>query len=167
MERRKLGAAELDAPAVGLGTWQTLERARRQGRRAVLDLIGTAIDAGSNLIDSSPMYGRAQELLGEALAGRREQALVATKIWASSAAEGRRQAERALGWYGHVDLYQVHNLVAWREQLDLLQRLRDEGRVTAIGATHYSPPPASRPGSTTRGGHWSTASPAPCDHSLT
>jgi aryl-alcohol dehydrogenase-like predicted oxidoreductase len=139
MERRKLGAAGLDVPAVGLGTWQTLERAARRGRQAADDLIATAIDAGSNLIDSSPMYGRAEELLGGALRGRRERALVATKIWASSAAEGRRQAERALGWYGHVDLYQVHNLVAWPQQLDLLERLRDSGGVGAIGATHYSP----------------------------
>jgi aryl-alcohol dehydrogenase-like predicted oxidoreductase len=139
MERRKLGAAGLDVPAVGLGTWQTLERAARHGRQAADDLIATAIDAGSNLVDSSPMYGRAEELLGAALRGRRERALVATKIWASSAAEGRRQAERALGWYGHVDLYQVHNLVAWPQQLDLLERLRDSGGVGAIGATHYSP----------------------------
>jgi aryl-alcohol dehydrogenase-like predicted oxidoreductase len=139
MERRKLGAARLDVPAVGLGTWQTLERADRRGRGAAHELIGRAIEAGSNLIDSSQMYGRAEELLGEALRGRREQALVATKIWTSSAAEGRRQAERTLGWYGHVDLYQVHNLVAWREQLDLLEELRDQGRVVAIGATHYSP----------------------------
>jgi len=139
MERRKLGAAGLEVPVVGLGTWQTLERTARRGRQAVDDLIATAIDAGSNLIDSSPMYGRAEELLGGALRGRREQALVATKIWTSSAAEGRRQAERALGWYGRVDLYQVHNLVAWPEQLDLLERLRDGGSVAAVGATHYSP----------------------------
>jgi aryl-alcohol dehydrogenase-like predicted oxidoreductase len=139
MERRKLGVAGLDAPAVGLGTWQTLERAARRGPRAVGELVTTAIGAGANLIDSSPMYGRAEELLAGALRGRREQVAVATKIWTSSAAEGRLQAERALGWYGHVDLYQVHNLVAWRQQLDLLDRLRDRGAVSAIGATHYSP----------------------------
>ena len=139
MERRKLGAAGLDVPTVGLGTWQTLERADRHGRGAADELIAAAIDAGSNLIDSSPMYGPAEELLGAALRGRRERALVATKVWTPSPAEGRRQAERALGWYGHVDLYQVHNLVAWREQLSLLERLRDSGGVGAIGATHYSP----------------------------
>jgi aryl-alcohol dehydrogenase-like predicted oxidoreductase len=139
MERRKLGSAGLDVPTVGLGTWRRLEAATGRGPRAAEDLVMAAIEAGSNLIDSSPMYGRAEELLGAALRGRRELALVATKIWTSSADEGRRQAERALGWYGYVDLYQVHNLVAWREQLDLLGRLRDEGRVGAIGATHYNP----------------------------
>jgi aryl-alcohol dehydrogenase-like predicted oxidoreductase len=141
MERRKLGSRTgIEVPAVGLGTWQTMERAEARAEGAVAALVDAAIEAGSNLFDSSPMYGQAEELLGDALKGRREQALVATKIWTPSAEEGARQAERALAWYGgRVDLYQVHNLVAWREHLHLLERLRDEGRVSAIGVTHYSP----------------------------
>src|SRR6266540_3916810 len=121
MERRGLGyKTGLEVPAVGVGTWRVLERAAARGRRAVPDLVDAALDAGANLFDSSPMYGEAERLLGQALNGRREQALVATKIWTPSAEEGARQAERALGWFGgHVDLYQVHNLVAWRENLPL------------------------------------------------
>src|SRR6266511_3279642 len=141
MERRGLGyKTGLEVPAVGVGTWRVLERAAARGRRAVPDLVDAALDAGANLFDSSPMYGEAERLLGQALNGRREQALVATKIWTPSAEEGARQAERALGWFGgHVDLYQVHNLVAWREHLHLLERLRAEGRGSAIGVTHYAP----------------------------
>jgi len=141
MERRGLGyKTGLEVPAVGVGTWRVLERAAARGRRAVPDLVDAALDVGANLFDSSPMYGEAERLLGQALNGRREQALVATKIWTPSAEEGARQAERALGWFGgHVDLYQVHNLVAWREHLHLLERLRAEGRVSAIGVTHYAP----------------------------
>jgi aryl-alcohol dehydrogenase-like predicted oxidoreductase len=141
MERRKLGSRSgIEVPAVGLGTWQTMERAEARSEGAVAALVDAAIEVGANLFDSSPMYGQAEELLGDALEGRREQALVATKIWTPSAEEGARQAERALAWYGgHVDLYQVHNLVAWREHLHLLERLRDEGRVTAIGVTHFDP----------------------------
>ena len=63
------------------------------------------------------------------------------RSWPTSSgrpATGRAQAERALGWYGRVDLYQVHNLVNTRAHLDLLERLRVEGRVGLIGATHYS-----------------------------
>jgi diketogulonate reductase-like aldo/keto reductase len=79
-------------------------------------------------------------VLGLTLQGRRNEAMVATKIWASSAGEGRSQAEFALRSFGgYVDLYQVHNLLAWQEQLSLLESLRDEGKVRAIGATHYSP----------------------------
>ena len=140
MERRQFGATGVQVPVVGLGTWARLERAAARGPRAVPELVSTAIEVGAGLFDSSPMYGRAERLLGEALQGRRERVLVATKVWAPSAAEGRAQAERALGWFGgHVDLYQVHNLVAWPEQLALLERLRGEGRVTLLGATHYSP----------------------------
>ena len=74
------------------------------------------------------MYGvgaRARGALGE----RRPEAIVATKVWASTVSEGAAQIDRALGFFrGYVDLYQVHNLLAWRERLELLERRRDEGR---------------------------------------
>lgn len=139
MEYRILGKTGLSVPAVGMGTWQTFDvhgAAQEQSRRAVVD---DAIEAGANFFDSSPMYGEAERVLGLALEGRRDRALVATKIWTPSAAEGRAQAERALAYFGGIiDLYQVHNLVAWREQLALLEQLRGQGEVRAIGATHYS-----------------------------
>ena len=69
----------------------------------------------------------------------RDEAFVATKIWTRSDAEGRAQLAAQLGFYAdRVDLEQVHNLVAWREQLDWLERERDAGRVRFLGATHYS-----------------------------
>jgi diketogulonate reductase-like aldo/keto reductase len=137
MERRQLGQRGFDVPVVGLGTWQRFEAAARKGLQA--RLVEAALDAGSTLFDSSPMYGGAERLLGEALAGRRDEAIVATKLWASSPAEGRRQLDRALGWFGgRVDLYQVHNLVAWRDQLRLLEAARERGQVRLIGATHYA-----------------------------
>jgi aryl-alcohol dehydrogenase-like predicted oxidoreductase len=86
------------------------------------------------------MYGAAEEVLGEALGDRRSEAFVATKLWSHSAVEGRRQVERALRFFGgRVDLYQVHNLAAWPEQLDLIESLRESGKVRFTGATHYSP----------------------------
>ncbi len=85
------------------------------------------------------MYGEAERVLGQALEGRRAETLVATKVWTRGVEEGRVQIERALRLFGgRVDLYQIHNLVAWRAHLPVLERLRDEGRVGAIGATHYS-----------------------------
>ena len=85
------------------------------------------------------MYGEAERVLGAALQGRREQAIVATKVWTSSPTEGREQVHRALNYFGgYIDLYQIHNLVAWRDQLSLLEQERAAGRVRAIGATHYS-----------------------------
>ena len=78
MENRNLGKSQLSVPAVGLGTWRRLEAAAAGGRQR--ELIGAAIAAGIRLIDTSPMYGDAERLLGAALAGRRDQVVVADKI---------------------------------------------------------------------------------------
>ena len=137
MDQRSLGGG-LRVPAVGMGTWRTLDvrgAAPEAARAAVVD---AALRAGANLFDSSPMYGESERVLGAALAGRRDEAIVATKVWASSAAEGREQVERALAVFGgRVDVYQVHNLLAWQEHLPYLEELRDRGLVRVVGATHY------------------------------
>ena len=128
MEERRLG------PVVGLGTWRTFEGDAALARRVV----DAALEAGSSVVDTSPMYGLAEESLAAALEGRRESVTVATKIWAQSAVEGREQFRRQLDWYGRVDVEQVHNLAAWREQLRWLEAERDAGRIARLGVTHYS-----------------------------
>jgi aryl-alcohol dehydrogenase-like predicted oxidoreductase len=128
-------APGLAVPVVGLGTWQALVASSDPS--AVVD---TMLDVGGRLFDSSPMYGRAEELLGAALRSRRSEAIVATKIWTPSVEEGREQFARQLGFYGgHVEVEQVHNLVAWREHLDWMASEREAGRIDVLGATHYSP----------------------------
>ena len=123
-----------------MGTWSTLDVRGREEEAARRTVVDAAIETGARCFDSSPMYGQAERVLGAALAGRRDRALVATKVWAGDAREGRAQVEASLAFFGgRVDLYQVHNLVAWRTHLPLLERLRDEGVVGALGATHYSP----------------------------
>ncbi|HEY4867148.1 MAG TPA: aldo/keto reductase [Candidatus Dormibacteraeota bacterium] len=117
-----------------MGTWQTFDTA--EDRAAILDEV---LAVGLNLFDSSPMYGRAEATLARALRGRRDQAIIATKIWTSSEAEGREQAAHALRLFERVEVYQVHNLVNWPAQLRLLERLKGEGKVDAVGATHYDP----------------------------
>jgi diketogulonate reductase-like aldo/keto reductase len=116
-----------------MGTWQTLDTP--EGRD---DVVRAALDAGSTFVDSSPMYGAAERALAQGLGDRRDEAFVATKLWSPDDAEAERQAANALRWYGRVDLYQVHNLVATDRRLALLERLREEGRVGRLGATHYS-----------------------------
>jgi aryl-alcohol dehydrogenase-like predicted oxidoreductase len=132
MDRRRLGRTEVAVPAIGMGTWRTFDTA--EDRRPLVD---AALRAGIDLFDSSPMYGRAEETLAKAITGRRDRVLIATKIWTADAGEGREQAEHALRLFGHVDVYQVHNLVNVPYQLALLERLKKEGKVRAVGATHY------------------------------
>jgi aryl-alcohol dehydrogenase-like predicted oxidoreductase len=136
MEERKLGGSGLTVPVVGMGTWRTFDVRGLRAEQNARTVTDTALEGGARFFDSSPMYGRAEEVLGAALDGRRDRALVATKVWAGTLEEGRAQARRALQFFGgRIDLYQVHNLVSWRDQLRLLEELRNEGSVVAIGAT--------------------------------
>jgi aryl-alcohol dehydrogenase-like predicted oxidoreductase len=137
MERRALGAGGPAVPVVGLGTWQTLDARGAPAEARARAVVTAALDAGATFVDTSPMYGESERVLAEALGARRDEAFAADKLWTQG--DGRGQAERALGWYGRIDLYQVHNLVNTRAHLDLLERLRGEGRVGLLGATHYSP----------------------------
>jgi aryl-alcohol dehydrogenase-like predicted oxidoreductase len=138
MERRRFGSTGIDVPVVGMGTWRTFDvrgRAAEDNARAIVD---HALAAGANFVDSSPMYGEAERVLGRSLQGGRNAAIVATKVWTPSADEGRAQVDRGLGFFGgHVELYQIHNLVNWRQHLVMLERFKAAGQVKAIGATHY------------------------------
>ena len=138
MEPRSLGRSRLTVPVVGMGTWQTFDVRGDEAERNVRGVVDAAIAAGTTLFDSSPMYGQAERVLGAALDGRRDDVLIATKVWTDDDAEADRQLASTLGWYGgHVDLYQVHNLVAAPRRLATLERLRGEGKVAVIGATHW------------------------------
>jgi diketogulonate reductase-like aldo/keto reductase len=129
IEERRLG------PVVGLGTWNTFGGDDELGR----DVVSAAWGAGTRLIDSSPMYGRAERSLAAALVGRRDEATVATKIWAPTMEQGRHQFVEQLDLYGRVDVEQVHNLVSWREHVGWLEEERTARRVGVLGVTHYSP----------------------------
>ncbi|HEV2129454.1 MAG TPA: aldo/keto reductase [Longimicrobiaceae bacterium] len=140
VETRMLGRSGLRVPVVGMGTWQTFDVRGEAAERSAREVVDVALREGVNFFDSSPMYGEAERVLGRTLEGRRQEAMIATKVWTRGADEGEAQVERAMRFYGgHVELHQIHNLVSWRTHLEMLERLRDEGRITAIGATHWSP----------------------------
>jgi diketogulonate reductase-like aldo/keto reductase len=139
LERRALTPG-VEVPCVGMGTWQTFDVRGQAEEQVRAQIVDEALRAGVRVFDTSPMYGHAERLLGQLVRPRRSEVFVATKIWARNVDEGRHQADRAIGWFGHVDLYQVHNLVSWPDHLALLEELRGQGRVSLIGATHYSPP---------------------------
>jgi diketogulonate reductase-like aldo/keto reductase len=127
MEERRLGSV------VGLGTWNTFGGDASLAR----EVVGAALDAGCRVFDSSPMYG-SEEALGLALEERRDEATVATKIWAQSWEEGTTQFAEQLSWFGgRVDIEQIHNLVLWEEHLRWLEDERTESRIGKLGVTHY------------------------------
>jgi aryl-alcohol dehydrogenase-like predicted oxidoreductase len=140
MQVRKLGSNRVEVSAVGLGTWQVLDVRGREQEEARHEVVRAALDSGVTLFDSSPMYGEAERVLGDALGKYgRDRATVATKVWTANDREAQRQIENALGFFdGRVELYQVHNLVAVEKRLDMLERLKEDGKVRSIGATHYS-----------------------------
>lgn len=135
-----MGASGLTVPVIGMGTWRTFDVKGQQAEENARAIVDRAMAAEANFFDSSPMYGEAERVLGKTLQGRRARALVASKIWTPSKQEAHRQVERALQFFGGtLDLYQIHNLVNWKEYLPLLEKLKEAGTIAAIGATHYSP----------------------------
>jgi len=132
-------------PIVGIGTWQTFDvgpdRAGLDQRREVLRVL---FDAGGRVIDSSPMYGRAEQAVGALLAEMKahDRAFLATKVWTSGEAAGiaQMQASAAKLQAQVVDLMQIHNLVDWRTHLATLRTWKESKRIRYIGITHYTVP---------------------------
>ena len=125
-------------PLVGLGSWITFNvgndrTARAQCKEVMREFFG----AGGRLIDCSPMYGSSQDVIGEALQQLAAQPSVfsAEKVWTSSAGAMQIEATRQLWRVPAFDLLQVHNLLAWQEQLPLLQRMKAEGKLRYVGIT--------------------------------
>ncbi len=123
---------------IGLGTWQTFDVSDPEPLSAVLE---TFVQLGGSVVDSSPMYGRSETVLGDLATslGIREKLFVATKVWTSGRAQGIAQmesSERKLR--GKVDLMQVHNLLDADTHLETLRRWKSEGRIRFVGITHYT-----------------------------
>ncbi len=138
MIQRPLGSAGPELPVVGAGTWRVFDLGPSE-QPAADAVVGAALAAGVRVFDSSPMYGRAEQVLSRALGERRPEAFIATKVWTSSVDEGRAHYARQLAWFGgRIDLMQIHNLLAWRDHLPWLEAEREADRIGAIGVTHFS-----------------------------
>jgi diketogulonate reductase-like aldo/keto reductase len=128
-------------PAIGLGTWQTFDVAP-SARGGLEGVLGAFVELGGSVVDSSPMYGRSEEVVGDLAAklGVQSTLFLATKVWTSGKTAGIRQMEdsmrklRATG----IDLMKVHNLVDVDTHLDTLAEWKREGRVRYVGVTHYT-----------------------------
>jgi diketogulonate reductase-like aldo/keto reductase len=127
--------------AIGLGTWQTFD-VTDPSSRPLTEVLQTIHRAGGRLIDSSPMYGRAEEAVGSLTQPmpERNDFFYATKVWTTGRDEGIRQMEDSFRKMGRkrMDLMQIHNLVDWQTHLKTLQGWKAEGRLRYIGITHYT-----------------------------
>jgi diketogulonate reductase-like aldo/keto reductase len=129
-------------PVIGLGTWQTFDVGAGQEERGPLgQVLKDFLAAGARVIDSSPMYGRAEGVVGALLKelGPAQRPFLATKVWTSGKQEGERQMEESLRRMGteRLDLMQIHNLLDWKTHLPTLRAWKAAGRIRYLGVTHY------------------------------
>jgi diketogulonate reductase-like aldo/keto reductase len=129
-------------PVIGLGTWQTFDVGPSPGeRKEQKEVLERFLAAGARVIDSSPMYGRAETVVGDLLRelGEERTPFLATKVWTSGREAGVEQMRDSLRKMGHgqLDLMQVHNLVDVRTHLPTLREWKASGRIRYLGVTHY------------------------------
>ena len=130
-------------PVIGLGSWQVFDVGPNQSERKPLEeVLARFVALGGRLVDSSPMYGRAEQVLGEIAAklGLRESLFLATKVWTTGKAQGIASMERSLERFQtkRLDLIQVHNLVDAQTQVATLRSWKEQERIRYLGITHYT-----------------------------
>ncbi len=142
MMTRPIPSSGEELPVVGLGTWQSFDvgasAADRDPRREVLRRF---VGSGGTVIDSSPMYGRSEAVVGDLTSelGIQDSLFFATKVWTEGLREGKAQMNESfrLMKVDRMDLMQVHNLVDWETHLPTLREWKAEGRLRYVGVTHY------------------------------
>ena len=127
-------------PIIGMGTWQTFNVGSNKSLRDKrCEILKTFFNQGGGMIDSSPMYGSSEEVLGHCLQqlGFPKENFSATKVWTSSFDEGIEQINNShrLWQIDKFDLFQVHNLLRWEDYLPHLQQMKKEGKLKYVGIT--------------------------------
>jgi diketogulonate reductase-like aldo/keto reductase len=140
---KRIPASGEELPAIGIGTWQTFDvRGDSAARAPLREVLKAFSEAGGRVVDSSPMYGAAESVVGELSAelGLRERLFMATKVWTRGRDEGIRQMEESFRRMRveRMDLMQVHNLVDVEAHTRTLQDWKAEKRIRYMGITHYT-----------------------------
>jgi diketogulonate reductase-like aldo/keto reductase len=130
-------------PVVGLGTWPVFDVGMDEASRVPLrEVLKTLVAGGGTMIDTSPMYGRSEGVVGDLVAGLgyRDKTFLATKVWNSGRDRGIAQMRRSAQLMKSpiIDLMQIHNLVDWRTQLATMRDMKAKGQLRYIGITHYT-----------------------------
>lgn len=138
MEYRKI--CNFEASVIGMGTYRSFDVRTNDDIQIRREIMANCLQSGISLVDSSPMYGNAERVIGLTTdaPGAREKLRFATKVWTRGRSEGVKQIQESFDLMGtdHVDLLQVHNLLDWRTHLDTLEELKERGEIGAIGITH-------------------------------
>jgi aryl-alcohol dehydrogenase-like predicted oxidoreductase len=145
MNTRLIPRTKQPLPTVGLGTWQAFD-VDPSARAPLVEVMRQFLAAGGRVIDSSPMYGRAEGIVGDVLAdlGAIGTPFLATKVWTRGKREGiaemERSRQRMAGGQGSrgIDLMQIHNLLDWQTHLPVLREMKQAGKIRYLGVTHYS-----------------------------
>lgn len=143
MHQRRIPSSGEMLPVVGVGTWRTFDvGAKPEDRAPLAEVLRLLFAAGGSVIDTSPMYGSAEAVVGDLLsaAGSRSSAFIATKVWTTGRDSGVAQMRKSMGLLrtDRIDLMQIHNLVDWRAHLPTLRAWKAEGRIRYLGITHYT-----------------------------
>jgi aryl-alcohol dehydrogenase-like predicted oxidoreductase len=142
MVTRRVPRTGEELPVIGMGSSGTFDVGDDAASRDPLrDVLRTFAEAGGSVIDTSPMYGRAETVLGDLIddLGLHPQLWLATKVWTRGREAGARQIDESFTRLrtGRIDLLQIHNLLDWREHLPTLRTLQDAGKLRYTGITHY------------------------------
>jgi aryl-alcohol dehydrogenase-like predicted oxidoreductase len=129
-------------PVIGLGTWRAFDvDLTTDNRRQLEEVLSLFVKLGGRVIDSSPMYGRAEEVIGDLTAtlAIRDKVFVATKVWTHGKENGTKSMERSMSLLRtkRIDLMQVHNLVDVQTHLATLREWKQQGRIRYLGITHH------------------------------
>jgi diketogulonate reductase-like aldo/keto reductase len=141
--KRRIPSSGETIPAIGLGTWRTFDVGTAAVERAPLkEVLKTFVHLGGRVIDSSPMYGAAESVIGDLAADLAlgDKLFLATKVWTSGRDAGVAQLEQSLRRLQtrRLDLMQIHNLLDWRTHLRTLREWKQAGRIRYLGVTHYT-----------------------------
>ena len=141
---RLIPAIDERIPSIGLGTWQQfdIDLADPAAAAGCREALKAFFDAGGTVVDSSPMYGRSEEVVG-ALSndlGINDKLFLATKVWTQGKSAGEKQMQQSLERFGRrsIELMQVHNLVDAPIHLETMQAWKEQGTFRLIGVTHYT-----------------------------
>ena len=143
MLRRTIPSSGESLPIIGLGTSRVfdVDPENRQQLKIRKEIIEVLLNNGGSLVDTSPMYGQSEDLIGAILNDypRRNELFLATKVWTKGKTEGKQQISESFKKMNttKMELIQIHNLVDWKTQIKTLRQMKESGEISYIGITHY------------------------------